>query len=1180
MSHDPKSRTSSDISEATPIAARRAPIDLVPPSPTALVEAGPSALDVSPTRAVQRQVAQPALHALSLQRDLLTGIGAERQALQRQLSEAQSSWPDGAVQASLQRRQAARTEPSVPAAFSTPPGQGRRPPPSAADYVGLYNYEAHTLQRSSISGYVPPDRWPAIQRRAVDGLVSTYRQSVGDPVQRQASFGAQLASLQRLPHGGPMVGSVLGRLPAAERPAVQRALDEANIDLGHQAQHDAQVDQVQALQRKLAEHDALGEQALVMQRVKARQGSGEPLPEAVRRHLEQGLNANLSKVRVHTDAEADRLARQMQAQAFTTGWDIFFRKGLYDPTSAAGLKLLAHEVTHTVQQGQGRVGPGVDPDAGLEQEARQTGERLGDLAARPSSQSALPGQSFRPAPGNLALAVQRRQAEPDGKPKSTPKPAGQTVTVKLDTKRLSALSPAQRAHEAKVEYLMQFGRQRGTPELQGNRERAERYLATHPTEFRGPWLPTAEELKQGRIRVTINPGSAQVSQAGAGSQATRTLTTQADGMAQPKPGINATGFIEYKDEGANLRSGPAELPGSRTLTTQPLPNTTRVYVSGQHPQKPEWLYVTALLSGGMVRGYVQNFRVNTQLPEPTATLHEINDGDQLRPLSGRIYHQDVQPGRDLRFYEEAVLYMNGQAGRNGVYRGGDGSVHLMRGKRIWLVSPAFANTLQGKVASGSITGGLVAQAKEASRHLQDVLAAVNEFPTHFGEVAGEYAAAIWEHRAQILSVLALFVTGEAASALLASSPTGVGQLAAAAIQLGLAVWGAKGAVEAAAGALPHAEAWLTTAWKANGDAAMIAEAAKSVGRMVVQIALAAMALLGAKGNWGKGLKLADGVKITPPSFQVMQTAGGPGVAIPVFHPGSIEAVGAATTGGPSLMTGLGRAGNEAKLNTEPNGETPQGEEPAPLSNRELTPEQAEALLQKTKNWDQLKEYVGKPANPADPPPGYFYRTKNGTLELVRKNAQSGDYAPLTVKDGLVVLKSGGSNRISIFSRYKGNYLKWLEDTQGKAARTAAEGRLAGGNQLHHLIPDAVAQASPLVREALARVKGYTIDRGTNILDMPVVRNAADDIVHHGSHPLFNTWVKGRLDRALEQVTRDGEIPLNQVQPTAIDQALHGVENFIRNAIKNKTVPPEVLKELEAGGMKLSYVPQQQESTFA
>jgi hypothetical protein len=81
----------------------------------------------------------------------------------------------------------------------------------------------------------------------------------------------------------------------------------------------------------------------------ARHG-GQPLPAGVREPMQQALGRSFADVRVHTDSTADQLNRSLQARAFTTGADIFFRQGEYSPGSHAGQRLLAHELTHVVQQ--------------------------------------------------------------------------------------------------------------------------------------------------------------------------------------------------------------------------------------------------------------------------------------------------------------------------------------------------------------------------------------------------------------------------------------------------------------------------------------------------------------------------------------------------------------------------------------------------------------------------------------------------------------------------------------------------------------------------------------------------------------------------------------------------------------------------------------------------------------
>lgn len=80
-------------------------------------------------------------------------------------------------------------------------------------------------------------------------------------------------------------------------------------------------------------------------------GSGQALSNNIRQPMEQAFGADFSTVKIHTDSKSDNLNQSIQARAFTTGSDIFFRQGEYNPGSTGGQELLAHELTHVVQQG-------------------------------------------------------------------------------------------------------------------------------------------------------------------------------------------------------------------------------------------------------------------------------------------------------------------------------------------------------------------------------------------------------------------------------------------------------------------------------------------------------------------------------------------------------------------------------------------------------------------------------------------------------------------------------------------------------------------------------------------------------------------------------------------------------------------------------------------------------------
>lgn len=89
-------------------------------------------------------------------------------------------------------------------------------------------------------------------------------------------------------------------------------------------------------------------------RIEDSRGQGQALPEVSRGFFEQGFGQDFSAVRVHTGAEADTLNRSLDARAFTTGGDIYFRQGEYNPDTSDGKKLMAHELTHVVQQGSSK----------------------------------------------------------------------------------------------------------------------------------------------------------------------------------------------------------------------------------------------------------------------------------------------------------------------------------------------------------------------------------------------------------------------------------------------------------------------------------------------------------------------------------------------------------------------------------------------------------------------------------------------------------------------------------------------------------------------------------------------------------------------------------------------------------------------------------------------------------
>lgn len=79
-------------------------------------------------------------------------------------------------------------------------------------------------------------------------------------------------------------------------------------------------------------------------------GKGMPLQSNIREPMEEAFGVDFSHVRIHTDSNAQALNDAIEAEAFTTEQDIFFNQGAYNPSSTDGKHLLAHELTHVIQQ--------------------------------------------------------------------------------------------------------------------------------------------------------------------------------------------------------------------------------------------------------------------------------------------------------------------------------------------------------------------------------------------------------------------------------------------------------------------------------------------------------------------------------------------------------------------------------------------------------------------------------------------------------------------------------------------------------------------------------------------------------------------------------------------------------------------------------------------------------------
>ncbi len=121
----------------------------------------------------------------------------------------------------------------------------------------------------------------------------------------------------------------------------------------YEVEADAMADQVMTMsdpsvQRSSDEGSSFGDVSGVVD--DGLSGGGQPLDEETRNFMEPRFGANFSDVRIHTDSKASDSSEAMAARAYAVGPNIAFKSGEYSPGSSDGKRLLAHELTHVVQQ--------------------------------------------------------------------------------------------------------------------------------------------------------------------------------------------------------------------------------------------------------------------------------------------------------------------------------------------------------------------------------------------------------------------------------------------------------------------------------------------------------------------------------------------------------------------------------------------------------------------------------------------------------------------------------------------------------------------------------------------------------------------------------------------------------------------------------------------------------------
>lgn len=189
-----------------------------------------------------------------------------------------------------------------------------------------------------------PTESPEVQSQRAEEPVPAARQV------RRAADEEAVQELRRQAAEEPAEAQTLARIaedPEAIKTGLRRAAEEetptAKRLVRRQADEASERDDADTADARSSISDDLE------RRIENMLGGGSELPDDVREDMQAKLGHDFTAVRIHTDGEANEIAKRIQARAFTVGTDIFFAAGEYAPSTEQGRKLLAHELTHVMQ---------------------------------------------------------------------------------------------------------------------------------------------------------------------------------------------------------------------------------------------------------------------------------------------------------------------------------------------------------------------------------------------------------------------------------------------------------------------------------------------------------------------------------------------------------------------------------------------------------------------------------------------------------------------------------------------------------------------------------------------------------------------------------------------------------------------------------------------------------------
>lgn len=227
--------------------------------------------------------------------------------------------------------------------------------PAAGSMLG--NHAVQRLIQTKLTVGPPGDSYEREADRVADQVMQAPASA---PVQRA---GAEEEELQ----AKPLANTISRRLQRAEQESagaeeeelqtkstIQRAAPEEEElqkkpDIQRAPPEEEELQKKSTLRRASVD-EGFDASASLENRLNSQKGGGSPLSDNLRSFMEPRFGADFSGVKIHTGSDSTQMNREVQAQAFTLGQDIYMGEGKYNPGSSDGKRLLAHELTHVVQQ--------------------------------------------------------------------------------------------------------------------------------------------------------------------------------------------------------------------------------------------------------------------------------------------------------------------------------------------------------------------------------------------------------------------------------------------------------------------------------------------------------------------------------------------------------------------------------------------------------------------------------------------------------------------------------------------------------------------------------------------------------------------------------------------------------------------------------------------------------------